>query len=183
MLPTSCWTDRPIGPHPLRRWAQSTGSLTRRLRLVSARFNVVLLDQSAQLPLQDERRAAGLPATGPALVREVLLRDGDLSLVYAHSVTSLSALNGWWRHLHGLGNRPLGEALFTDPLVQRNRLHHARLATHHPLYCRVRRFAGNALAWPPHLLARRSVFVRMGTPLLVTEVFLPPLAGRCSDHP
>lgn len=180
MPPLSHWTDRPLGQHPLRGWAESTGSLTRRVRRVSPGFNVLLLGQAAQLPLPDERALVRLPSQGPALVREVLLRDGDVALVYAHSVTTLSALNGWWRLLKGLGNRPLGEALFTDPLVQRQPMQFGRLPRHHPL---VRRLGSQWMGGgelPVHLLARRSVFLRRGTPLLVTEVFLPALSGRMS---
>ena len=178
MYPTGAWIPHLIGHHPLRDWAKAPGSLTRKLQAVSPAFNVVLLHQGPQNPFHDQRQVCQLPQHGRAMTREVLLRDGQISLVYAHSVTALSALNGAWHHLNGLGNRPLGEALFTDPLVQRQALYHCKVNRQHPLYQRAQSQSTEVAHWPQQLLARRSVFMRMGTPLLVTEVFLPTLIGR-----
>ena len=178
MYPTGAWIPHFIGRHPLRDWAEAAGSLTRKLQAVSSQFNVVLLRQGPQEPFHDQRKVCRLPQHGRAMTREVLLRDGQTSLVYAHSVTALSALSGAWHHLNGLGNRPLGEALFTDPLVQRQPLHHCKINRQHPLYQRAKSQATGVQDWPTQLLARRSAFMRDNTPLLVTEVFLPALMQR-----
>jgi len=74
--------------------------------------------------------------------------------------------------LRGLGNRPLAEALFTDPLVSRRPLEFVRVDFRHPLWKRARQVFGKPF---PALWARRSLFMKRGRPLMVTEVFLPAL--------
>jgi chorismate--pyruvate lyase len=107
-------------------------------------------------------------------VREVVLHAGGQPVVLAHSIAAWRDLSGVWRGLHGLGTRPLAEALFTDPLVAREALEFVRIDARHPLGKRARRVFGSDF---PALWARRSRFVKHGRPLLVTEVFLPPLLG------
>lgn len=72
-----------------------------------------------------------------------------------------------------IGSRPLGAALFADPLIRRERLQIARLASDHPLHLHAEVAVGQGL---PVLWARRSRFVRLNRPLLVSEVFLPGIS-------
>lgn len=168
------WHPHPSAPLPLRDWLLTPGSLTRRLAGRSAAFNVLRLRQTAARAFNDEEGLVGLRPGQRGLVREVFLRDGDTPLVYAHSVTALAGMRGPWRTLSKLGSRPLGEALFVDPLIRRTPLRFRHIDAHHPLY---RRLAGHLGGLPPRLWARRSLFYRDARPLLVTEVFLPALVS------
>ena len=153
----------------LHPWLTSRGSLTSRLVAHFGQFNLVRVMQRAQLPNVDERRELGLRDRELALVREVVLRDGDTPLVFAHSLVARRDLRGVWRGLSRLGARPLAEMLFHDHSVARLPMEYKKLDSRHPLYRRARQvapFAARAV-W-----ARRSVFLKQGRPLLVTELFL-----------
>jgi chorismate--pyruvate lyase len=116
-------------------------------------------------PIPDERRVLGLREGQAALVREVWLQDGARRLVFARSILPRSSLRGAWRKLARLGNRPLGAALFSDPKVVRLPLAYRKLGLRHPMRKEIGR--------PGPLWARRSVFLRDGYAILVTEVFMP----------
>ena len=153
----------------LHPWLTSRGSLTSRLIANVDQFNLVRLIQRAQLPNVDERRELGLRERELAIVREVLLRDGNRPLVFAHSLVSRRDLTGVWRGLSRLGSRPLAEMLFHDATVVRLPMEYRKIDARHPLYRRAKEVVPfqASLIW-----ARRSVFLRRGRPLLVTEVFL-----------
>ena len=161
-------------PHtdPWRPWLAWRGSLTWRIRARATDFRVQVLRQAPCMPNADEDQCLNQPAHRLALVREVLLHARGRPVVLAHSIAAWRDLAGTWRSLRGLGNRPLAEALFTDPLVRREPLEFARIDRRHPLWKRARRVIGRDL---PVLRARRSRFTKRGRALLVTEVFLPEL--------
>jgi chorismate--pyruvate lyase len=120
----------------------------------------------------DERPLLGARTGELVMTREVLLYCAATAVVFAHSVVRREGLRGPWRWLGGLGARPLGAALFADPRVQRTPLMFRAIGRHHPLFRR----ATALLESPPEALwARRSIFLREGVPLLVTEVFLPAI--------
>lgn len=170
LLKLDAWRAAPPPhPHPLHAWLTSRGSLTARIKARVNDFNLVRLTQLAQLPNIDERRELGLRRGEHAIIREVLLRDHERVLVFAHSLASRRDLRGAWRGLSRLGSRPLAEMLFNDPTVVRLPIEYRRIDSRHPLYRRAQQvapFTAND-AW-----ARRSVFLKQGAPLLVTEVFL-----------
>ena len=170
LLKLDAWRAAPPPhPHPLHAWLTSRGSLTARIKARVNDFNLVRLTQLAQLPNIDERRELGLRRGEHAIVREVLLRDGERVLVFAHSIASRRDLRGAWRGLSRLGSRPLAEMLFNDPTVVRLPIEYRRIDSRHLLYRRAQQVAPLVAsdAW-----ARRSVFLKQGAPLLVTEVFL-----------
>jgi chorismate--pyruvate lyase len=137
-------------------------------------LRVRVLREEFALPHEDERALVGLARGRRAWLREVLLLADDRPVVFAHSVVAPRHLRGCWRMAAGIGGRPLGAALFSDPAVARGALSCARLGRGHPLHAR----AEAALRTPlPRLWARRSLFLRRGRPLLVSEVFLPDI-GR-----
>ncbi len=158
---------RPTVPASLHSWLTHRGSLTARLKAHCRQFQVKLLHQGLARPFEDERALLGLRRGELVWIREVLLCDGDRPLVFAHSVLPRQHVRGAWNLFAGLGARPLGEALFTDPRVARRGLHFKRLGAGHPLSRRAARFLA-----APRPSARRSLFYRHGRSLLVTEVFL-----------
>jgi chorismate--pyruvate lyase len=155
----------------LQSWLTDAGSLTRRLRAGSSRFELRLLRQGVGRALRDEYRLLGLPHGRKVWRRDVLLVADDVPRVLGHSVCALQALRGPWRLLRHLGSRPVGDAVFTRAQTQRTALRVKRLRPGLPL----RRLAaavrpqGGASPW-----ARRSAFVFGGQPLWVSEVFFPP---------
>jgi chorismate--pyruvate lyase len=182
-----------------RAWLTGEGSLTGRLRQAARTFEVVRIAQRRGRACNDEvaciRPAVGrgdglqglpggqrgAPRRLATLAREVLLECDGLPMVFAHSVIDASALRGRWRWLAGLGTRPLGEALFSDPLVRRGPLRFRRLRAPDRRYQgAAAELAARGLPVPRSLWARRSVFSAGGRQLLVTEVFLPAVA---SLHP
>jgi chorismate--pyruvate lyase len=179
-----------------RAWLTGEGSLTRRLRQAARTFEVVRLAQRRGRACNDEVACIqpgagrggrlqgqpevqrGAPRRLATLAREVLLVCDGLPTVFAHSVIDASALRGRWRWLAGLGTRPLGEALFSDPLVRRGPLRFRQLRAPDRRYRgAAAELAARGLPVPRSLWARRSVFSAGGRQLLVTEVFLPAVAS------
>ncbi|MEQ1518738.1 MAG: chorismate lyase [Usitatibacteraceae bacterium] len=176
LLKLDAWRAAPPPhPHPLHAWLTSRGSLTSRIKAHVSNFNLVRLKQLAQLPNRDEQRGLGLRHGELAIVREVLLRDADRVLVFAHSVAARRDVRGVWRGLSRLGTRPLAEMLFHDPTVVRLPMEYRKIDARHPLYRRAQQVApfDVCAVW-----ARRSVFLKHGRPLLVTEVFLTTLLAQ-----
>ncbi len=157
--------------HPLRPWLTDPGSLTARIAARCGRLRVTVITQALACPHRDEARLAGLRRGELAWLREVLLVADGVPVVYARSILSRKALRLGWRMLAGVGDRPLGAALFADPRVRRGALGAKRLDARDRRYHRAA--AASGLTLPPALWARRSCFLRKGRPLIVCEVFLP----------
>lgn len=174
-IPSDTWLGRPpraTVPPRLRPWLTDPGSLTARIRARCQRFAVRVRSQRLAPVHRDEAKLLGLRAGELAWLREVVLEADGVAVVYARSIMPLANLRGRWNLFTGLGNRPLGAALFADPRIVRQRLHVARLDI------RDRRHRGAARIAPEasrSLWARRSVFLLAGRPLLVCEVFLPAI--------
>jgi chorismate--pyruvate lyase len=155
-------------------WLSNRQSLTLRLTDCCGQFRVQRLQQEVARCLPDECAAIGLSKPGRVMARDVLLRCDERAVVYAHTVLPWSANVCQWPLFAALGNKSLGSILFNDPLVQRDDLQFARLRRPHPLMQRIAKL--NLLpAQTSCLYARRCLFTRHGSPLLVTEVFLPAI--------
>jgi chorismate--pyruvate lyase len=158
-------------PRDLRCALSDRASLTRRLQAQYADFRVVPVTRALKAPFADEIHTLHVRAKTRAYVREVVLVGDGNARIFAHSALARSSLNGGWNGIARLGNRSLGEALFTNPRIQRLGLTFRRLDARHPLYRAARHHTATCAR---QLWARRSVFCLHGRPLLVTEVFLPP---------
>ena len=169
MRPGAWHSAPPPHPHHLHSWLTDNGSLTERLVATVSHFNLVRISQQLQTPHYDERRELRIRPNEYAVVREVLLRDGTAPLVFAHSAVARTDLRRAWRGLSRLGSRPLAEMLFQDPIVTRLPMEYKKLDWRHPLY---QRAAAVTTVSSKTLWARRSVFMKLGRALLVTEVFL-----------
>lgn len=170
------WKATPFfagAPGGLQAWLTAPGSLTARIMARCGRFQVKVIREGQAYPFPDEHRLVGLALDRYAWVREVLLLADGEPIVFAHSLLAPDDLRGAWHMARTIGSRPLGAALFVDPLICREHLQIARLAGDHPLHSHAEASVGYGL---PVLWARRSRFVRQGRPLLVSEVFLPGIA-------
>ena len=160
----------------MAEWLFDSGSLTKRLRQAGGGdFRVKLLKQRFERPLLCERRALGLDDRAIALVRQVHLYCAGEVKVYARTVMPLSMLHGSSRVLSRLGGRPLGEMLFRDKSMQRSPMQIARV-DEGDLFHRWGVAGGQVVTG--QIWGRRSVFRLSGRPLLVNEIFLPPLPQR-----
>lgn len=169
-----CHANAVRAPLAMVDWLTNRDSLTARLVARSEVFRVQRVHQGRALCLQDEYAQLDLPKRQMVLEREVVLRCDEVAVVYAHTVMSLSANASQWPLFASLGNRSLGTTLFSDPLVARGQLQFARLNMRHHLIQRMS--ALNLIEDNTKtLFARRSVFERKGSKLLVTEVFLPQI--------
>ncbi len=161
MTPGDGFQPRPCYrmPRTQRRVVRHHGSLTRLLRsLCRESFSVQVLGEATQVPTRDEALALGQPPRQRAWIREVVLCGDGRPWVRARTVIPLKTLNGPGRSLKRLGSRPLGSALFGNRPWRRTRFICGFNRTDEGLYA-----------------ARRSLFRRRGTSLLVTETFLPTL--------
>ncbi len=171
------WRPTRKGTTPFARgllgsWLYEPGSLTQRLQgLYGARFRVVLVNQTWAKPWIEESRALGLTGGQQALVREVLLQNGDEPVIAARSVIPKATLQGADRRLSRLGTRPLGQILFANPRLQKCRLDITQVP---PAYWREQSAmqpVSDRTVW-----GRRSLY-QLGHEhrLLVAEFFLPSL--------
>jgi chorismate--pyruvate lyase len=161
------WSPAPSAAGRYRPWLTDRGSLTRRIEARSPGMKVKVVLQGRRRLHRDERFLAHGSAL--ALTRDVLLYCGDTPVVYAHSVLQPGDRGAGWRLMQGMGSRPLGAALFTDPRIRRLVLRQRKLGRGHELY----RYASRIVKPGDTLWARRSLFMVRKSPILVTEVFLP----------
>lgn len=165
------WPPRATVAPALVPWLTDPASLTARIRARSERFHVEVLSQCLGSAQRDEAQALRLRAGERVWVREVLLVADGRPVVFARTVLPRRNVRGAWNLFHGIGNRPLGAALFADPRIARGPLASARLDARDARYHRAREVA-QLPALPAGLWARRSVFTLHRRALLVTEVFL-----------
>lgn len=150
----------------VRRWLLDDGSLTGRL-IEQGRgpFRVSRLSQGWQVPLPSERRLLGIPGRQVAIIREVALQQGAMTVVFARSVLPISSLTGRLSHLRRLRNRPLGAILFSNAGMRRSPFELAQISGDSDyLPADLRQ---DEPAW-----CRRSRFNLEGGSVMVSEVFL-----------
>lgn len=170
-------TCLPVGLLP---WLLDSGSLTDRLKAACPGcFRVHVLDEGWRRPRLDEARALGLPAATVAWVRQVQLLCDESPWVFARTVIPVTTLSGPQRRLAHLGNRPLGAFLFADPGMQRGPVELACIRRGQAMYSEA---TSGLRKKAPQIWGRRSVFRLSDKPLLVAEIFLPPLTSSAGQR-
>jgi chorismate--pyruvate lyase len=173
-----------VAPHPAftfdqKDWLTRGGSLTAHLRTLG-KVTVRVTREAVACAWFDEAASIRVMPRERVWVREVVLEVDGVPFVAAHSIAPLAASHGVWQAMRRLSTRPLAELLYSDSSVARSVLVNEQLTARHPLFALARREIAQAV--PHALVARRSVFVRHGAPLMVTECMLPALwvclAGR-----
>lgn len=171
------WRSRDMllnhAPIEIVPWLFDEGSLTRRILFhCKNEFRVEVLSQKWERPMLNEAFRLGVHSEHHALIREVLLYCGDKPWVFARSVLPRKTLTGRRRFLGKLGNRPLGEILFSDPNIQRDDLEVAEIKKGQRMYnCATK----SLVDVPDSVWGRRSIFYLHKKPLLVNEIFLPSI--------
>lgn len=157
-------------------WLCDRGSLTRSMtRSCHDRFRVELLRQYQATVLPGEARLLDVGPARAALVREVRLYCGRAAWVFARTLIPVRSLRGPASHLARLGQRPLGEVLFSDPRTRRLRMEIARITPRHRLFGPATRHLAER---PAAISGRRTLFVYRGRRILVNELFLPGIGER-----
>ena len=171
------WRPRPSPSLSLvhRQWLTRPGALTQALREVG-RLELRVLAEYPDGAHHNEAQRLAVNDRSPVWVREVVMRINGIECVAARSVTPLMASHGTWQGIRRLRSRPLADILYNDVAITRSDFEVSRLNRQTDLFKTVRSLSntwGQAASSPRVLLARRSVFWRQGTPLLVAECFLP----------
>lgn len=108
------WQPAPSAAGRYRPWLTDRGSLTARIEARCPGVRVQVVFQGLRRPDRDERFVFAHRGRARVLVREAFLYCGDAPVVFAHTVLDPEHLDGVWRSVAKLGNRPLGAALFAD---------------------------------------------------------------------
>ncbi|MDO9239531.1 MAG: chorismate lyase [Methylicorpusculum sp.] len=107
-------------PDSAQSWIYEPGSITQRLRsYYGDGVKVEILFLEWQAPFLSESRMLKAPAQRYALTREVLLHCNGKPLILARTIIPERTLRAARRNLAHLGNRPLGEVIFSYPKLQR----------------------------------------------------------------
>ncbi|MCG7535265.1 chorismate lyase [Pseudoalteromonas sp. OOF1S-7] len=149
-------------PDDLRPLLCETGSLTALLRLQCRILHVEVLSEQV---LQLEGEVQAILGCDSALCREVVLYCDDIPVVYGQSWLPDSAVA---LGLNNIGTTPLGERLFDQQAWQRGAIEVATLDKKQlPSF-----FPVNETLNREFCHARRSVFTRQNSKVLVCEIFL-----------
>jgi chorismate--pyruvate lyase len=166
------WLKLPLSSWQYHGWLIEKGSLTARLQQKYCDFYVKPVSIRYQKPTFEEATLLRMAANERAQIREVLLYGKGKPVVFAHSVLPRRSLQGEWRSLGRLGNKPLGAVLFASPEVTRTQVSYKKLTANHALYQQAMRYVADK---PDYLWARRSIFSLNCASIMVVEVFLPNL--------
>lgn len=158
-------------PYAVRSWLFEADSITKRLRAIYGdKINVKLLRQCWDKPFLGEKRLLQQAHRRRCLIREVLLQANDQPLVLARTVIPAQTLRGAHRNLSRLGSRPLGEVIFSYPMLER--LEMQIVCVKPGAWARQL-----AVQIPVHepIWGRRTVYAIRHRQLLVSEFFLSEL--------
>ena len=133
-------------PEEVLFWINDNTSLTQKLRNKYSRFEVKIIRQESSRLYTHELDF--FDRNENFVVREVLLIGNNKPVVFARSVIPITKDTD---KIIGVGNKPLGEILFNDPLIIRKEIE-------------VTNINGT---W-----GRRSVFIMNDSRILVSEFFL-----------
>ncbi len=155
----------------VQSWVFESGSLTQRLRnFYGAGVGVKIMFQQWQPPFLSERRLLRLPEHKYSLTREVLLHINGRPLILARTIIPETTIKAAKSNLSRLGNRPLGEIIFSYPKLERIAMDVTliNLPTWSPL---AKLEAGiSSPIW-----GRRTVYAIAQKQMLVSEFFLPEI--------
>ncbi|MBM4207742.1 MAG: chorismate lyase [Gammaproteobacteria bacterium] len=158
-------------PEDVHSWVYEPGSLTKRLRdYYGNRIAVDLLFHQWRSPYLSECKQLNLPCYRFALTREVILHINNKPLLLARTIIPEETIKVAHRNLSHLGNRPLGEVIFSYPDLERIVMD-LTLIKENGWTLKAQQKA--AIEQP--LWGRRTVYAIRQRPMLVSEFFLPEI--------
>ncbi|BCG64469.1 MAG: chorismate--pyruvate lyase [Methyloprofundus sp.] len=155
-------------------WIYEADSITQRLRnYYGSSVRVQVLNNHWQRAFISENKLLQHAPNKYTLTREVLLYADDIPLVLARTIIPPKTVRSAQQNLSHLGNRPLGEVIFSYPKLERLALEIAKIPTN---------------TWNPtvrhqaqikqELWGRRTIYAINHHPLLVSEFFLPEILNH-----
>jgi chorismate--pyruvate lyase len=173
------WLENRIGlrhkiPENVQSWTYESGSLTQRLRnFYGDTVAVKVLLQSWHTPFLSERRLLNMPAQRYSLTREVLLHANGKPLILARTIIPAATIKIAKNNLSHLGNRPLGEIIFSYPKLERIAMDVTLIR---PSTWRLPALTEANINQP--IWGRRTVYAIAHKQMLVSEFFLPEVLGH-----
>lgn len=156
-------------PADVHSWVYEKGSLTRRLRnFYGNTFTVEILFHRWKPAFISECKLLKLPHQQYNLIREVLLHADGKPLILARTILPEQTIKIAKRNLSHLGNRPLGEVIFSYPKLERLELN---ISCVEPSFWRqavTEKLPINQPVW-----GRRTIYAIQKQKMLVSEFFLP----------
>jgi len=160
-------------PDNVQSWAYEPGSLTRRLRsYYGDAVAVKIMLQRWNMPFLSERRLLKLPEHRYSLTREVLLHADGKPLILARTIIPASTIKAAKSNLSKLGNRPLGEIIFSYPKLERIAMDVALINSSTWTQPAIFEAGIDQPIW-----GRRTVYAIAHKHMLVSEFFLPEILG------
>ncbi|NLQ17211.1 chorismate lyase [Marinomonas sp. M1K-6] len=145
-------------PKTLWPWLITHASLTTKLQSLGE-LTVEVIEDAWGTPTSREKKRLNLRPREAARIRTVLLKVDGKAVIYARSIIPARSLQGHWRQVKHLKNKPLGGYLFQHRSLIRSPIEVTQLPK--------RMFPDQHTA----LWARRSVFHQYGPGILVNEAF------------
>jgi len=164
-------------PQELHSWLIDTGSLTAKLRNLCNSFSVHLLQQRERKAFPHESTLLELADNKQLIDREVQLYCDEIPVVYARSLIPVRAISDRFKDLDNMGERPLGEKIFSDPQLNRSPIEWCAMNSENPNFGNACR---NVTRTPARLYGRRSLFYGAAKPIMISEFFLPGIMDICS---
>lgn len=156
-------------PENVQSWTYEPGSLTRRLRdFYGDAVSVKILFHCWRTPFLSERRLLKTPEHRYCLTREVLLHAAGKPLILARTIIPEQTIKGAHRNLSHLGNRPLGEVIFSYPKLERLEMDVTLIDQ-----SAWTQNAIDAASISQPVWGRRTVYAIAHRQMLVSEFFLP----------
>lgn len=156
-------------PENVQSWTYEPGSLTQRLRdYYGDAIGVKILLQRWTTPFLTERRLLNLPECKYSLIREVLLHADRKPLILARTIIPAKTVKVAKSNLAHLGNRPLGEVIFSYPKLERIEMDVALINP--PTW---NQSAIDEAHIEQPIWGRRTVYAIAQRQMLVSEFFLP----------
>ncbi|PKM12031.1 MAG: chorismate lyase [Gammaproteobacteria bacterium HGW-Gammaproteobacteria-3] len=156
-------------PPPVQSWIYEPGSITQRLRsYYGAAVQVEILFHRWRVPFLSERKLLKLKTSRYALIREVLLHSNGKPLVLARTIIPIATVKAARRNLAHLGNRPLGEVIFSYPKLERLEMDFTLAEPAIWTPAALQKMSNGQALW-----GRRTIYVIRSRNMLVNEFFFP----------
>lgn len=161
-------------PSNAASWIYEAGSITQRLRnYYGDSVRVQVISNQWQRAFTSENQLLKTSPTKYTLTREVLLYADDIPLVLARTIIPEPTIRSAHQNLSHLGNRPLGEVIFSYPKLERLALEITLVPSN--LW---REAIQQKIQIKHPLWGRRTVYAIHHQPLLVSEFFLPEILNH-----
>lgn len=161
-------------PSNAASWIYEAGSITQRLRnYYGDSVRVQVISNQWQRAFTSENQLLKTSPTKYTLTREVLLYADDIPLVLARTIIPEPTIRSAHQNLSHLGNRPLGEVIFSYPRLERLAMEITQVQCKqwkNPIQLKAQ------IDQP--LWGRRTIYAIHHHPLLVSEFFLPEVLNH-----